>query len=87
MPVLVICKNEGDLKKIEAARVMTRFSHVKSMGAMCCHGSQSSTPISLKTLCIMTEILLKRTQNRKSSTHPSNDVFYLYVSLNIMNDL
>ena len=25
MPVLVICKNEGDLEKIEAARVMTRF--------------------------------------------------------------
>ena len=32
MPVLVICKNEGDLKKIEVAIVMTTFLHVKSMG-------------------------------------------------------
>ena len=32
MPVRVICKNEGDLKKIEVAIVMTTFLHVKSMG-------------------------------------------------------
>ena len=32
MPVFVNSKNEADQKEIEAATVMTSFSHVKSMG-------------------------------------------------------
>ena len=34
------------------------LSHVKSMGAMCCYGNQSSTPISLKTLCSISSYLM-----------------------------
>ena len=32
LPVLVICKNEADLKKIEAATVMTNSPNAKSIG-------------------------------------------------------
>ena len=77
---LVICKNEEDPSKNEGTRVVTTFSHYKSMGifpdaqgqlirkslmnelewsqdfpdfnpmgAICCHGNQSSDPILPKT--------------------------------------
>ena len=58
MPVLVICKNECDLKKMKLLEWWQDFSHLKSMGAMCCHGSSSSTPISLKTLCSLSPYLM-----------------------------
>ena len=54
MPVLVNCKNEADpkkkkkkkkKKKMKPLRCLQNFSHVKSMGAICCHGNQSSNPI------------------------------------------
>ena len=40
MIVLLIPKNEED----EVARVATTFPHYNSMGAICCHGNQSSDP-------------------------------------------
>ena len=43
MPVLVICKIEADLKKIEIAIVMTTFPHVKSMGKVS-NGQMHVTP-------------------------------------------
>ena len=51
MVVLVTCKNKEDLTKNEGARAVTRFSHYNDMGAICCHGNQSSDPIWPKTLC------------------------------------
>ena len=41
MVVLVISKNEEDQIKNEDAR---DFPHYNSMGAICCHGNQSSDP-------------------------------------------
>ena len=32
-------------------RFFKKNFHYKSMGAICCHGNQSSNPISSKTLC------------------------------------
>ena len=49
MVALVIPKNEEDPIKNEVARVATTFSHCKSMGAICCHGNQSSDPTWPKT--------------------------------------
>ena len=48
MVVLVTCKNEEDLIKNEGARVVTRFPPLYPYGAICCHGNQSSDPISAK---------------------------------------
>ena len=46
MDVLVTCKYEEDLIKNEGARVVTTiFSHYNPMGAIGCHGHQSSDPI------------------------------------------
>ena len=42
MVVLVIHKIDEDPIKNEVARVATTFSHYNSMGAICCHGNQSS---------------------------------------------
>ena len=46
---LVICKNKEEQIKNEGDRVVTRFPHYKPMGAICCHGNQSSDPILPKT--------------------------------------
>ena len=43
--VLVTCKFEEDLIKNEGARVFTTFPHYIPMGAIGCHGHQSSDPI------------------------------------------
>ena len=45
MVVLVSCKYEEDPIKTEGARVLTRFFHYNPMGAIRCHGKQSSNPI------------------------------------------
>ena len=45
MVVLVTCKNKEEPIKNEGARVVTRFFHYNPMGAICCHGNQSSDPI------------------------------------------
>ena len=47
--VLVICKYEEDQIKNEGARVLTRFSPLLPMGAIRCHGNQSSNQIWAKT--------------------------------------
>ena len=49
MDVLVTCKYEEDPIKNEGARVKTTFSHYNPMGAIRCHGHQSSDPIWPKT--------------------------------------
>ena len=49
MVVLVTRKNKEERIKNEEARVVTRFPHYKPMGAICCHGNQSSDPILPKT--------------------------------------
>ena len=49
MDVLVICKYEEDPNKNEGARVLTTFPHYNTMGAIRCHGHQSSDPIWPKT--------------------------------------
>ena len=49
MDVLVTCKYEEDLIKNESARVVTTFPHYNPMGAIRCHGQQSSDPIWPKT--------------------------------------
>ena len=51
MDVLITCKNKEDPIKNESTRVVTRFSLYNTMGAICCHGNQSSDPIWPKTLC------------------------------------
>ena len=53
MNVLVTCKYEEDSIKNEGARVVTTFSHYNPMGAIGCHGHQSSDPIWSKTKCIL----------------------------------
>ena len=42
MHVIVTCKNEKDPIKSIRENVMMPFSHYNSMGAICCHGNQSS---------------------------------------------
>ena len=49
MDVLFTRKYEEDPIKIEGARVFTTFSHYNPMGAIGCHGHQSSDPIWSKT--------------------------------------
>ena len=50
MVVLVTCKNKEEQIKNEGAIVVTRFSPLYNpMGAICCHGNQSSDPIWPKT--------------------------------------
>ena len=49
MDVLVTCKYEEDPIKNEGARVVTTFPHYNPMGAIRCHGHQSSDPIWPKT--------------------------------------
>ena len=49
MVVLVTCKNKVEQIKNEGAGVVTRFSPLYPMGAICCHGNQSSDPILPKT--------------------------------------
>ena len=58
MPVLVTCKNEADLKNIEAKRVEIFFSYFKSMEAMCFHGKQICKPIYPKTLYSLSPYLI-----------------------------
>ena len=50
MVVLVTCKNEEDPIKNEVARMATTFPHYNSLGAICCHGNQSSDPTWPKNL-------------------------------------
>ena len=45
-------------KKLKPLRWWQNFSHVKSMGAICCHGNQSSNPVCLKTLCSLSPFLI-----------------------------
>ena len=47
--VLVTSKYEEDPIKNEGPRVLTRFPHYNPMGAIRCHGNQSSNPIWPKT--------------------------------------
>ena len=49
MDVLVTCKYGEDPIKNEGARVVTTFFPSNSMGAIGCHGHQSSDPIWSKT--------------------------------------
>ena len=49
MDVLVTCMYEKDPIKNEGARVFTTFPHYNPMGAIHCHGNQSSNPIWPKT--------------------------------------
>ena len=49
MVVLVTCKNEEDPIKMEELECSQDCHHY--MGAICCHGHQSSDPIRTKTLC------------------------------------
>ena len=50
MDVLVTCKYEENPIKNEGARVDTTFSPIITlMGAICCHGNQSSNPTWSKT--------------------------------------
>ena len=49
MDDLVTCKYEEDPIKNEGARVVSTFSHYNPMGAIGCHGHQSSDPIWSKT--------------------------------------
>ena len=51
MHVLVTCKYKKDPIKNNREKVETSFSHIKSMGAFCCHGNQSFDLICPKTLC------------------------------------
>ena len=44
-----IKKNKLKLKELEQSQ---DFPHYNPMGAICCHGNQSSDPIRPKTLCI-----------------------------------
>ena len=50
MVVLLTCKNEEDPIQNEGARCLQDFPHYNPMGAICCHGNQSSDPICPKTL-------------------------------------
>ena len=50
MVVLITCKYEEEPIKNEGARVQD-FLHCNSMGAICCHGNQSSNLIWPKTSC------------------------------------
>ena len=43
-----IKKNQSKMKELEWSQ---GFSHYNPMGAICCHGNQTSTPIWPKTLC------------------------------------
>ena len=45
-------------KKLKPLRWWQNFSHFKSMGAICCHGNQSSNLICLKTLCSLSPYLI-----------------------------
>ena len=49
MDVLVICKNEEDLIKNKGLEWSQNFPHYIPMGAIRCHGNQSSDPIWPKT--------------------------------------
>ena len=49
MHVIVTLKYEKDPIKSIRENVITPFSHYNSMGAICCHGNQSSDPIWIKT--------------------------------------
>ena len=49
MDVLVTCKCEEDPIKNEGARVFKDFPHYNTMGAIRCHGHQSSDLIWPKT--------------------------------------
>ena len=59
MNVLVTCKYEEDLIKNEGARVFTTFPHYKPMGAIRCHGHQSSDSIWPKTECSLSPTPMK----------------------------
>ena len=50
MVVVVTCQNKEPINN-EGAGVVTRFPHYNPMGAICCHGNQSSDPIWPQTYC------------------------------------
>ena len=43
--ILITCKNKEDPIKMKALEWSQDFSHYNPMGAICCHGNQSSHPI------------------------------------------
>ena len=45
MDVLVTCKNKEDLIKMKALEGSQDFPQYIPLGAICCHGNQSSGPI------------------------------------------
>ena len=47
--VLVTCKNKGESIKMKEIEWSQDFLHYNPMGAICCHGNQSSNPILPKT--------------------------------------
>ena len=48
---LVTCKYKEEPIKNEGARVVASFPHYHPMGAICCHGNQSSNSIWTKPVC------------------------------------
>ena len=62
MHVIITCKCEKDLMITAEIKWRHLFLHYNSMGALCCHGNQSSDPIWSKTLCSQspTPMMLQR---------------------------
>ena len=56
MDVLITCKNEEDPIKMKALEWSHDYPHYNSMGAICCHGNQSSDPIWPTTKCSLSPI-------------------------------
>ena len=54
MHVIVTYKYEKDWMEKNEKKWQHRFPHYNPMGAICCHGNQSSDPIWPKTLCSLT---------------------------------
>ena len=67
-------------KKLKPLQWWENFSHVKSMGAICCHGNQSTKPICLKTLCSLSHYLIMVSQEIWSR---SPHFFQRYTSLKV----
>ena len=58
MDLLVTCKYEEDLIKNKALEWSQHFPHYIPMGAIRCHGNQSSDSIWPKTLCSLSLTLM-----------------------------
>ena len=56
--VIVTCKYEKDPINNSRENLATPFPHYNPMGAICCHGDQSSDPIWPKTLCRLSPTLM-----------------------------